>query len=50
MATFRRISGICRQGVLLLDDVLTSGRTLLACRDALQDAGVNRLYYAVVAR
>ncbi|WP_189007608.1 ComF family protein [Deinococcus malanensis] len=37
-------------GVLLLDDVLTSGRTLLACRDALQDAGVNRLYYAVVAR
>ncbi|CAM3428030.1 ComF family protein [Deinococcus deserti] len=36
--------------VLLLDDVLTSGRTLLACRDALQEAGVGELYYAVVAR
>ena len=36
--------------VLLLDDVLTTGHTLLACRNALQDAGVNRLYYAVVAR
>lgn len=36
--------------VLLLDDVLTSGRTLLACRDALHEAGVEKLYYAVVAR
>jgi len=36
--------------VLLLDDVLTTGSTLLACRDALQTAGVSELYFAAVAR
>ncbi|MFC4638574.1 ComF family protein [Deinococcus hohokamensis] len=36
--------------VLLVDDVLTSGRTLLACRDALLEADIPALSYAVVAR
>ncbi|WP_240738134.1 ComF family protein [Deinococcus fonticola] len=38
--------------LLLVDDVLTTGYTLQACRDALLDAGVSpaNLKYAVVAR
>lgn len=36
--------------VLLVDDVLTTGHTLLACRDALHVAGVRELYFAAVAR
>ncbi|GGL91091.1 amidophosphoribosyltransferase [Deinococcus aerolatus] len=36
--------------LLLLDDVMTSGSTLLACQDALHAAGAAEVYVAVVAR
>lgn len=36
--------------LLLLDDVMTSGSTLIACRDALSLAGAAEIYVAVVAR
>ncbi len=36
--------------LLLLDDVLTTGHTLLACQEALHAAGAGEVYVAVVAR
>ena len=36
--------------VLLVDDVMTTGATLLACREALRDAGAVGVFAAVVAR
>jgi ComF family protein len=36
--------------VLLIDDVFTTGNTLLACQDTLKEAGVTELYAAVIAR
>lgn len=36
--------------LLLVDDVMTSGSTLLACQDALYTAGAGEIYVAVVAR
>ena len=36
--------------ILLVDDVMTTGTTLSACRRALQDAGVSQIYFAAVAR
>jgi ComF family protein len=35
--------------ILVIDDVLTTGSTLLACADALRDAGAARVYGATVA-
>lgn len=46
-----RVCGALPPGtVLLVDDVATTGSTLLACRDALLAAGPRELRYAVVAR
>ncbi|WP_424951797.1 ComF family protein [Deinococcus sp.] len=36
--------------MLLLDDVMTTGTTLLACAGALRAAGVRQVYFATVAR
>ncbi|WP_415789807.1 ComF family protein [Deinococcus saxicola] len=36
--------------LLLIDDVMTSGNTLLACQDALYAAGAAEIYVAVIAR
>lgn len=46
-----QVQGIVPSGtVLLVDDVMTTGATLLACRDALAKAGQSDVKYAVVAR
>ncbi|GGL07219.1 ComF family protein [Deinococcus radiotolerans] len=48
---FRAHEGFLPTGaVLLVDDVLTTGFTALACQDALLQAGAAQVYVAVVAR
>ena len=48
---FQARPGVLPAGaVLLIDDVLTTGSTLLACQRALQEAGVLDVYAAVIAR
>ncbi|WP_407539350.1 phosphoribosyltransferase family protein [Deinococcus radiomollis] len=36
--------------LLLVDDVMTTGSTLLSCASALREAGVRQVYFATVAR
>ncbi len=46
----RRVDAMARQHVLLIDDVRTTGSTLDACVEALQEAGARVVTTAVVAR
>ncbi len=39
-----------KQSVILVDDLFTTGATLLACTNALQEAGVRRVFGVTVAR
>lgn len=36
--------------LLLIDDVMTTGSTLMACRDVLEQAEITPIYYAVLSR
>jgi ComF family protein len=48
--TARRVSSLARQGVLLVDDVVTTGATAWTCAQALRAAGTGPVWVAAVAR
>ena len=43
-------AAVRRRAVLLIDDVLTSGATVIACAEALQSAGSGRIFVLTAAR
>lgn len=43
-------SGVAGRSLLLIDDVFTTGSTILACAEALKDAGASRVLALTVAR
>lgn len=41
---------VMRKSILLMDDVATTGSTIVSCTDALRDAGAQDIYVLTIAR